>query len=147
MLTGVITTPLGKIESIRPSQLALIQIPYITQTGKVGHVRMKKLYLDQVLDKLAKDLSVDKSTLLNDSREIVIVANMDISSDDECCPCYYGTTGNPVNMANFRRLEANVMRCVSEGLEYLPSDLLSKWINAVLNPVFEQARTVISGKD
>ena len=48
-------------------------------------------------------------------------------------------------MANLQRLEANVMRCVSEGLEYLPSDLLSKWINAVLNPVFEQARTVISG--
>jgi hypothetical protein len=145
VLTGVITTPLGKLNGIKQSQLEIMQIPYISENGKVGQVPMKKLYLDQVLDKLANDLGEDKSMLMDSSREIVIVANMDISSDYECCPCYYGSTQNPVNMANLQRLDANVMRCVNEGLEYLPSDLLFKWTNVVLKPIFEQARTVITG--
>jgi len=145
VLKGVITTPFGKLDSIRQSQLELMQIPFISETGKVGQVRMKRLYLDQILDRLGIDLGIDRNTLMNSSREIVMVANVDISSDQEIYPCYYGSTANPVNVANMQRLEANVMRCLNEKLELLPHDLLFKWIKVVLNPIFGQARAVISG--
>jgi hypothetical protein len=146
-LTGVIVTPMGKVAGIRQSQLEVIQMPYMSESGKVGEVPMKRLYLEQVLDKLAADLQMDVTTLMDGSRELVIVADLHASSQDGCCPCYYGSTRNPVNMENLRRLESMTMRCLSEGLDCLPPDILYKWTNVVLNPIFEQARTVISGKD
>jgi hypothetical protein len=147
VLKAVVTTPLGKLESIRPSQLELLRMPYISETGKVGRVPMERLYLEQTFNNLATELGIDSSELFDGSRELVIVADVDTSSDSKCIPCYYGTTANPVNMANLQRLEANVMRCLDESLDYLPADILYKWKNSVLIPVFEQARTVISGKD
>jgi hypothetical protein len=147
MLKAEINTPLGKLEGIRPSQMELLRMPYISETGKVGRIKMEKVYLEQALDNLATELRLERSALLDGSREAVIVSETDISSDSECIPCYYGTTGNPVNMENLQHLEANVMRCLNEGLDYLPPNILSNWINVVLNPIFQQARTVISGKD
>jgi hypothetical protein len=136
-LTSAITTPLGQVKGIRPSQLELIQMPYITESGGVGHVPVKRLYLDQILDKLAIDLGIDRTALIDGSRKIVMVGNVDFSSHQEIYPCYYRSTANTVNMANLQRLEANVMRRIDERLEYLPSDLLSEWKNTALTPIFE----------
>ena len=147
MLKAEITTPLGKLEGIRPSQLERLRIPYISETGRVGRIKMERLYVEQALDNLATELQLERHSLLDGNREVVIVAETDTSSDSECIPCYYGTTRNPVNMENLQHLEANVMRCLNEELEYLPPHILSNWINIVLNPIFEQARTVMSGED
>lgn len=122
-------------------------MPYISETGRVGRIKMERLYLEQALDNLATELRLERNALLDSSREAVIVAKMDTSSDRECIPYYYGTTRNPINIENLQHLEANVMRCLNEELEYLPPHILSNWKNIVLNPIFEQARHVISDKD
>ena len=145
-LKAVITTPLGTREGVSQSQLALILVPYISETARVGQMPMRRLYLEQTLDSLAVELGVDRSELLDGFREIVVVAGLDTPLSGDFVPCYYGTTGNPVNMENLQRLEANAVRCLSEGLEYLPADLLPKWKDTVLVPVFEQARAVICGE-
>jgi len=74
ILNAEITTPLGKLESIRPSQLERLRIPYISETGKVGSIIMERMYLDQVLDNLATELRLERHSLLYNSREVDIVA-------------------------------------------------------------------------
>ena len=147
VLKGIITTPLGKLDGISQSQLEVLRIPYISETGRVGNILMKRVYLDQVLDNLTVELQVQRTALLDNSREIVVVVKLGTSLMNECLPCYYGTTGNPTNMENLQRLESNVLRCLEEGLDYLPTDILFKWKNSVLLPIFEQARTVISEEE
>ena len=146
VLVGILETPLGIFAGVLQSQLELIQMPYVNETGRVGRVPMKRLYLQLVLHNLADNIHVDMNALLEGSREFIVIANMDISSVDECCPCYYGTTKNADDMENLRHLESTVMWSLSRGLDSLPSKVLVGWKNKVLIPIFGQARMAISRK-
>jgi hypothetical protein len=144
VLKADITTPLGKIKSLRQSQLGSALVPYVCESGRTGNIPVQRLYLAQVLDKLKDELHVLESALFDGSRGVVIVARIDLSTDAGGVPVYFGTTRNPVNMANLRRLAANVMRCLDEGRDYLPAEVFSKWNSNILPAIFNQARNVIS---
>lgn len=146
VLKTVITTPLGILDSISSSQLGIVQVPYVSESGRTGRVSVKLLYLDQVLDNLKDELGVDKSTLFDGSRGVVIVGRVDFPVNSGCVPVYFGTTQNPVNVENLLRLEANVMRCLDEGLDCLPAEVFLKWNSNILPAIFSQARFVISGQ-
>lgn len=72
VITGVLMTPLGTFGGILESQLELLQMPYVSETGRVGRIPMKKLYLDHMLDELAANLHLDVNNLLDGSREFII---------------------------------------------------------------------------
>jgi hypothetical protein len=146
ILKAAITTPLGKLDHISQAQLANLTVPYLSEDGRTGRAPVKKLYLYQVLDNLQIELHIDKNALFDGSRGVVVVAGADFFTGSECIPAYFGTTQNPENMQNLQRLEANVMRCLDEGLDRLPDEVFSKWNSNILPAIFNQARNVISGQ-
>jgi hypothetical protein len=146
ILKAAITTPLGKLDHVSQAQLGNLVVPYVSEDGRTGLVPVKKLYLDQVLDGLQAELQVGKNALFDGSRGVVIVAKADFETGSDCIPAYFGTTQNSANMQNLQRLEANVMRCLDEGLANLPDEVFMKWNRTVLPAIFSQARLVISGQ-
>lgn len=143
VITGVLMTPLGTFGGILESQLELLQMPYVSETGRVWRIPMKKLYLDHMLDELAANLHLDVNNLLDGSREFIIAADIDVDKAEECCPCYYSTTKNANDRENLQHLEATVMRCLSDNLDILPPSVLSGWQKDVLQPLLAHIRLKI----
>ena len=142
-LTDALLTPTGTFGGILESQLELLQIPYVSETGRVGRIPIKKLYLDNVLNELANNLHLDMKNLFDGSREFVIAANVDIDTGDECCPCYYATTKNPDDKENMEHLESTVMYALGNNLDTLPPSVANGWRKNVLLPLVAHIRSKI----
>lgn len=143
VLTSVLMTPLGTFGGILKSQLELLQMPYVSETGGVGRIPMKKLYLDHVLDKTAANLNLDVNNLLDGNRELIIAANVDVEKDEECCPCFYATTKNPDDMENLQHLESTVMYALHNNLDTLPNSVVSGWQKDILQPLLTDIKAKI----
>jgi len=143
VLTDILMTPLGTFGGIRESQLELLQMPYVSETGKVGRILMKKLYLDHILDELANNLHSDVEDLFDGSREFVIAADVDIDMGEECCPCYYATTKNSDDKENMEHLESTVIYALGNNLDTLPPSVLNGWRKNILEPIVAHIRSKI----
>jgi len=146
LLTGILITPLGKFSGIKESDVQLIQMPFVNEAGDVGLAPMKLLYLNVVLNDLAKRINVDGKILLDGSREFVIVADIDVKSINECCPCYSATTKNADNMDNIRRLESTVMQCLKDGLDSLPLTTKADWLSNFITPLLNDVKVKMMNK-
>jgi len=146
ILTGILDTPLASFGGIRQSDMELIQMPFVSETGYVGLVPMKRLYFNSVLNNLAKRINVDTKVLFDGSREFVIVADIDTRSVCECCPCYSATTKNADNMENIRRLESSVMHCLSNKLDSLPITTKADWLKNFITPLINDIKPKIQNK-
>lgn len=135
VLTGMLMTPLGTFSGILESQLELLQIPYVSETGRVGRVPTKKLYLDHVLDELAANLHINVEDLFDGSREFVIATDVGIDTTEECWPCYSATTKNSDDKESLQNLESTVMYCLDNSLDALPSSVLDGWQKDILQPL------------
>ena len=143
VITTVLMTPLGTFGGILESQLKLLQMPYVSETGGVGRVPMKKLYLDHVLDKLAANLHLDVDSLLDSSREFIIATDVDVDTNEECCPCYYATTKNSDDKESLQHLESTVMYCLDNNLDTLPASVINGWRKDILQPLLSNIKAKI----
>jgi hypothetical protein len=145
-LTTILVTPLGKFSGITESDVQLIQMPFVSEAGDVGLVPMKRLYLNVALSDMAKRINVDTKVLLDGSREFIIVADIDVKSISECCPCYSATTKSADNMDNIRRLESTVMHCLKNGLDSLPVTTKADWLATFITPLLNDVKVKMINK-
>ena len=143
VLTSVLMTPLGTFGGILESQLELLQMPYVSETGGAGRIPMKKLYLDHILDELAANLGLNVDNLLDGSREFVIAADIDLDKDEECCPCYYATTTDSDGKESLQHLESTVMACLDNNLDTLPASVVNGWRKGILQTLLSDIKTKI----
>ena len=142
MIVGTVMTPLGNFSGIRQSDMELKQMPFVDETGNVGIVPMKQMYLNYVLLELAKRINVGKM-LLDGSREFIIIADIDTLELKECCPCYYATTKNVDDMESLQHLESNVLYCLDNKMNALPLNIKTDWLKNFITPLLNDVKSKI----